>query len=1168
MLEIFEPPTSPLRWDVMELGSINIMPPDCEATAVYDQPQGCACESMEIDNLKTASVSLVESFATAAHDFILEGKLSTVEEHGMERAVNPCLSIEGVGQIGSPMGDAAARAIISVACPVVLDDTADIKSHIWEVAPDKIRFENPEWDTFQKSVGHSGCKALAGIEDVEPILRLSRLILHEAGSAAMQQEGRRDYKQSDPVFGTLIILLPSLFEGGKLRFRYDMQSNTYDLAHGSGLTTSVLAIRDIADCELSPVTAGYRLSLVYDILQPTTATGRLPRFPAIHGPCDRLKAVLLSWKQSDWDVNHLEYLLQNNYPYNVDVQLDPLSLKGNDAVLLSHTRHMADELGLELYLAHFSFTTHQLKDFDLCSSDDSDDNVLRKKFWSGDGMGADPDWHTSLQDMEGNPMVTNGFKQLWDVCERLVEDDDEGHIGWKKISDYEAAEEGNRTLERSITHERVVVVVLDPSRPGALVRPKSEYSSDSRCGVLDISQSHTATDEEKEAVDSLVIDCRESRIHKKEWAKVITSIQSCAVRWSNVMPLLGILKACRADEHLDRIDYGRMASACRKFGWKQLSSFLEKAIQNDTSNSRRQLLLNELRMIADEDSNAELRRWCDDQEERVLRSLRRVTTEEIGSLLRIAVDRGWNFLKEIVFPQLSIQNLGAVRWTLLLQSIQTASEDDNESTPAVVDALITESVTQIVDDLPTFTTTTNEEAPAPGNGVHEGDIERIMQVIQLCIETGNPALCTRIARIVRLAFTGRGTLFLPLINYAKLCRDLEAHLQSNQTPFSVLKPFFVDAVDSMLATCFDHSATYTKDLSDLVVSLRSGGGISFLKERIVAHHDLFKTYPCPHLTFIGNHVVKKLKPMARDIAANRHYSDSMSIILGYAIQALDLTTLYPTGGGYTRPLSESIMKDIATILEFCFDAQDRVRYIELLVRLLPAPPRVSTVRHLVMFLAPFLSTLYAELLKQTAQLQAKFSSVTESFSASVIKSFATRVMCQGLTDGHPIQHIGWGPKGYTGCSNCKDCKDIRQFFLNDQSSIFSIQRNNAEITHLSGFEAQMHYLPGVTVKTTRVNSGCARFQITKPENLAERKFWSANSSMGKTLLALLGDVQVQRRVLGDDFDFVHSQITVFGEAADRQRPAKLRREFDVGLERLQELLSEGEEPPVKRRRLG
>jgi hypothetical protein len=83
-------------------------------------------------------------FRSVAHDdFILEGDISGLEKYTMHDTCNPCLSIEGIGQIGSPMGETTARAIVSLASPVVFpgsDSSRDVKSHMWQVSADKVSY--------------------------------------------------------------------------------------------------------------------------------------------------------------------------------------------------------------------------------------------------------------------------------------------------------------------------------------------------------------------------------------------------------------------------------------------------------------------------------------------------------------------------------------------------------------------------------------------------------------------------------------------------------------------------------------------------------------------------------------------------------------------------------------------------------------------------------------------------------------------------------------------------------------------------------------------------------------------------------------------------------------------------------------------------------------------
>jgi hypothetical protein len=185
-----------------------------------------------------------------------------------------------------------------------------------------------------------------------------------------------------------------------------------------------------------------------------------------------------------------------------------------------------------------------------------------------------------------------------------------------------------------------------------------------------------------------------------------------------------------------------------------------------------------------------------------------------------------------VFPQLYSQNVGDDIWILILQNIEYKREKDAESSAGLIEGLITECVTQIVDCLPAFPTR-KTRSDTDDKVSKEVDLDRIMGVIRLCVSTNNLELCGRVA--ANLVFTESRRFLSPWIYYAKLCTELEVHLQCNQTPFTVLRAFFVDAADSLFVCAAETglSRTHTGDLSSLLVSLRCGGGISFLKERRV-----------------------------------------------------------------------------------------------------------------------------------------------------------------------------------------------------------------------------------------------------------------------------------------------------------------------------------------------
>jgi hypothetical protein len=103
---------------------------------------------------------------------------------------------------------------------------------------------------------------------------------------------------SETKVADLVVVLPGSFEGGQLQLRHGLETKSLDLAFHSGILTSIIAAYVGVWHSLSSVTSGYRLSLVYDINQPSTDTRVRRSLPETHGPALKLRHILRSWKQT------------------------------------------------------------------------------------------------------------------------------------------------------------------------------------------------------------------------------------------------------------------------------------------------------------------------------------------------------------------------------------------------------------------------------------------------------------------------------------------------------------------------------------------------------------------------------------------------------------------------------------------------------------------------------------------------------------------------------------------------------------------------------------------------------------------------------------------------------------------------------------------------------
>jgi hypothetical protein len=162
---------------------------------------------------------------------------------------------------------------------------------------------------------------------------------------------------ADTKIGDLIALLPSLFQGGQLQLHHAGESKSLNLAHQSGLSTSIVAAYSGVEHTLSGVTSGYRLSLEYDIVQSMAHAEQRPMLPEMQGATQKMHHVLLSWKQADESGEAPEFLaclLQHKYAAMQGFRAR--SLVGADALLVSHLYPLARALGFRIYLAHVSLS--------------------------------------------------------------------------------------------------------------------------------------------------------------------------------------------------------------------------------------------------------------------------------------------------------------------------------------------------------------------------------------------------------------------------------------------------------------------------------------------------------------------------------------------------------------------------------------------------------------------------------------------------------------------------------------------------------------------------------------------------------------------------------------------------------------------------------------------
>ena len=134
------------------------------------------------------------------------------------------------------------------------------------------------------------------------------------------------------MFGSMVVVLPSKFEGGELVVKHKGDTESFQQGELSKFNSQYAAF--YADCrhELKKVTSGHRLCLVYNLVK-VSGYG-LPTAADNCGTLKRLKNAARCWEQEDSD-EKIVYMLEHSYtPAGIRNGNGSSKYKGNDADLV------------------------------------------------------------------------------------------------------------------------------------------------------------------------------------------------------------------------------------------------------------------------------------------------------------------------------------------------------------------------------------------------------------------------------------------------------------------------------------------------------------------------------------------------------------------------------------------------------------------------------------------------------------------------------------------------------------------------------------------------------------------------------------------------------------------------------------------------------------------
>lgn len=345
------------------------------------------------------------------------GEASQFVSVGQLSAVLPGLEVKGIGPIGVPVTSADAKRIVGKASQApygrgeaTIVDT-DVR-RVWQLEPTQFTLRNDAWN-----------EALAGVVDAvkrdlgirgNVSAELYKLLVYEKGSFF---KPHRDSEKVPGMFGTLVVCLPSRHEGGTLILQHDGQTKNIDFG-GKGSEFQTRYVAFYADCqhEITPVTSGYRICLVYNLASGGKKQPKAPHNAAAVSEAARLIKDLFSTPPDE--LTKLAIPFAHKY---TEAGLDPKQLKGSDRACADVLARAAQSLDYQCYCA--LLTLHQ------------------------EGM---PDYGTIDY---GSPWDRRRSRWSYEDDDEGYEDDDENDSGDDTDGEFEEIFEEELTLEHWIDLE-------------------------------------------------------------------------------------------------------------------------------------------------------------------------------------------------------------------------------------------------------------------------------------------------------------------------------------------------------------------------------------------------------------------------------------------------------------------------------------------------------------------------------------------------------------------------------------------------------------------------------------------------------------------------------------------------------------------------------------------
>ena len=349
---------------------------------------------------------------------------------GSKDAIIPGLYINELEEISFPINTDQCKSIIKESSKApfgkgsktIIDESI---RNVWEVDASAITFQNPQWSIYLNKIIDDVKKGLGFGKHHNIKANLYKLLVYEKGSFFLPH---KDSEKEVGMFGSLVIGLPSTYTGGELIINFDNRTHQIDFSKDfKNYKLPYTAF--FADCEheIKPVISGYRICLVYNLINNSPNSGlNSPKFSLQQ---NKITSILsTSFKK----FNRLPkaILLGHEYtPANFSLE----NLKGHDKPRAEAILNAAKEAG---YHAQLALVTHY-QNGALEGDYDYYDNYYSNKEPENGSMGEVFDEYTYIKHWDNkSPGLGDLYLEQKDVIADLnlgegnpTEQDEEGYTG-------------------------------------------------------------------------------------------------------------------------------------------------------------------------------------------------------------------------------------------------------------------------------------------------------------------------------------------------------------------------------------------------------------------------------------------------------------------------------------------------------------------------------------------------------------------------------------------------------------------------------------------------------------------------------------------------------------------------------------------------------------------